>query len=280
MIRRAVLTLVVTIASHASALAHDFWLYPTTFNPEPGAVVGVRLRVGEHLMGDPVPRSTALIDEFVVVDDAGRKPLVGREGSDPAGFVRADAPGLLVIGYRSKPRALVLPGETFNRYLAEEGLDAVAALRGSRSQTSATASEIFYRCAKTLVVAGEPTNVGADRRLGFTFELMAEGNPQAFASGDEITFRVLYENRPVARVLIVALNRDGRLAHLTARSDDTGRVRFRLNQGGMWLVKAVHMVPAREGAGAEWASYWASLTFNLRHGAATASSTSTLTLQP
>ena len=39
---------------------------------------------------------------------------------------------------------------------------------------------------------------------------------------------------------------------------------FRLRPGGMWLVKAVHMVPAHAGTNAEWASFWASLTFELR----------------
>jgi hypothetical protein len=31
----------------------------------------------------------------------------------------------------------------------------------------------------------------------------------------------------------------------------------------MWLVKSVHMVPAPAGANAEWASFWASLTFEM-----------------
>jgi uncharacterized GH25 family protein len=47
---------------------------------------------------------------------------------------------------------------------------------------------------------------------------------------------------------------------LSARTDAEGRVRFRLPQGGMWLVKSVHMIP---GAKADWESYWASLTFEL-----------------
>ena len=49
-----------------------------------------------------------------------------------------------------------------------------------------------------------------------------------------------------------------------ARSDTDGRVRLPLQRAGRWLVKAVHMVPAPAGANAEWASYWASLTFGLK----------------
>jgi len=36
-----------------------------------------------------------------------------------------------------------------------------------------------------------------------------------------------------------------------------------LDRPGLWLIKAVHMVPAPEGSGAEWESLWASLTFEL-----------------
>jgi uncharacterized GH25 family protein len=60
------------------------------------------------------------------------------------------------------------------------------------------------------------------------------------------------------------MNRQNPSEKLTARTDNDGRVRFRLPQGGMWLVKAVHMIPAPAGSNAEWASFWASLTFELR----------------
>jgi hypothetical protein len=42
-----------------------------------------------------------------------------------------------------------------------------------------------------------------------------------------------------------------------------GRASLVLDRPGLWLVKAVHMVPAPEGSGAEWESLWASLTFEL-----------------
>ena len=31
--------------------AHDFWIEPTNFLPEPGQIVGLRLRVGQGLVG-------------------------------------------------------------------------------------------------------------------------------------------------------------------------------------------------------------------------------------
>jgi|GEM_PF-5756366 len=79
-----------------------------------------------------------------------------------------------------------------------------------------------------------------------------------------VPFRLTYEGRPLAGALVVAMNRLNPSEKLSARTDNQGRVRFRLKQTGMWLVKAVHMVPAPVESDAEWARYWASLTFELK----------------
>ena len=263
MFRRLALLVVAIVSSRASLVAHDMWIDPTTFSPESGQIVGVRLRVGQDLLGDPLPRDPALINQFVFEDAAGRKPLVGRDGGDPAGFLRVATPGLLVIGYRSNPSAVELTPEKFNQYLKEEGLEAVAALRARRNETGAKAHEVFSRCAKSLVLSGSAKEGQADRPLGFTLELVAERNPYAIRAGQDLPVRLTYENRPLAGALVVAMNRLNPSEKLSARTDHDGRVRFRLPRGGMWLVKAVHMIPAPAGSNAEWASFWASLTFEL-----------------
>ena len=256
---------VVAIALSSSLLfAHDMWIEPTIFSPEPGQIVGVRLRVGQDLLGDPLPRDPALVNQFVVEDAAGRKPVYGRDGADPAGFLRVAMPGLLVIGYRSNPSAIELAAEKFNQYVKEEGLDAVAALRARRNETGASALELFSRCAKSLVLSGSPSAAQGDRPLGFTLELVAERNPYALGADEDLPLLLTYENRPLAGALVVAMNRLNPSEKLAARTDDAGRVRFRLRPDGMWLVKAVHMIPAAAGSQAEWASFWASLTFELQ----------------
>jgi len=256
---------IATVALIAVPLsAHDMWIEPTTFSPEAGTIVGVRLRVGQDLLGDPLGYDPALINQFVFEDAAGRKPVVGRAGSDPAGLLRVAMPGLLVIGYRSNPSAVELPADKFNQYLKEEGLDAVAALRARRNETSAKGRELFSRCAKSLVFSGPTNSAQRDRTLGFTLELVAERNPYAIANSQDVPFRLTYESRPLPGALVVAMNRFNPTEKLTARTDNDGRVRFKLKQDGMWLIKAVHMVPAAGAANADWASYWASLTFELK----------------
>ena len=243
----------------APLFAHDLWIEPTSFSPRPGQVIGVKLRVGMNLAGEPVPRYASLIRQFVVAKDSGRAPLPGREGADPAGFVRAEA-GLEVIGYYSNPSFIELPAEKFNSYLEDEGLEAILALRSVRGESAAPAREFYSRCAKSLL------SPGGDRQLGFPLELVAERDPYALAAGEELPVRLLWQGRPLEGALVVAVNRASPQEKLSARSDRDGRVRFRLRPGGMWLVKAVHMVPAPAGADADWQSYWASLTFEASAG--------------
>ena len=254
-----------------SLSAHDMWIEPATFLPDSGQIVALKLRVGQDLLGDPLPLNPALVNQFVVQDAAGRRPVIGRNGGDPAGLVRVAGNGVLVIGYSSHPSALEQPADKFNQYLKEEGLEAIAALRARRNETGAKARELFSRCAKSLVLAGSPGEAPGDRSLGFTLELVVERNPYALRPGQDLPVRLTYENHPLPGALVVAINRLNPSEKLSARTDSEGRVRFRLRRDGMWLVKAVHMVPAAAGAKADWASFWASLTFELRRASGEAS---------
>src|SRR5258707_14598971 len=69
-INMTLLRLGVLIA--APLFAHDMWIEPTTFSPESGEIVGVKLRVGQDLLGDPLPRDSKLFNQFFVEDTEGR----------------------------------------------------------------------------------------------------------------------------------------------------------------------------------------------------------------
>ncbi len=256
--------LVVFVALITRLEAHDMWIEPTTFFASAGQIVGAKLRVGQEMLGDPLPRTASLVNQFIFEDGEGRKTLVGREGADPAGYLRVASPGLLVVGYFSNPSPVELDAAKFNQYLKDEGLDGVAEWRARHGQTSATGREIFTRCAKSLVLSGQANPKQGDRALGFTLELVTERNPYALRPGEDLPLRLMYRDRPLAGALVVARNRLNPTEKLSARTDAAGRVHFRLKPEGMWMIKAVHMIREPEGAAADWASYWASLTFELR----------------
>ena len=255
--------LIVTLSVTVPVAAHDFWIEPTSFVSEAGRFIGIRARVGDGFLGDPVPRDPSLLEQMVVEDASGRRPVAGREGGDPAGLLRTVAPGLHVVGYFGKPSRVELAAEKFNSYLQEEGLDGVSAARARLNQSDSGARELFTRCAKTLVLVGAPSPDQRDRALGCALELVAEQNPYALEPGQTLPVRLTYQGRPIEGALVVARSRQRASEKISARSDREGRVRLVLPAGGKWLIKAVHMVPAPSTANADWASYWASLTFEL-----------------
>jgi len=250
--------------------AHDLWIEPSAFVVPLGKPVAIRLRVGANLLGDPVARNPELIDRFISVDASGEIPVPGPDGVDPAGILRITTPGLAIVGYSSKPSRVVVPAQTFNDYLEEEGLESISNSRAKRNESQVEAREEFSRCAKALISSG-PAGKSADRALGFTLELIAERNPYALRIGEALAVRLLYKNEPLSGALVVALNKRDPSQKVSARSGKDGRVSLVLKEPGMWLVKAVHMIPASSSSDVQWSSFWASLTFELPAGAATAS---------
>jgi len=266
-ISKYVAGLLLWVLSAPALLAHNFWIEPTTFTPAPGQRLAVRLRVGVELQGDPVPRDPKLIKRFVAVGPSGEAPVPGVPNTEPAGFEAFAAPGLYTIVYESGRSPVEIDAAKFEQYLKEEGLEAVAAARVRQGKSAAGAKEVFSRCAKSLIaVGGGGAGPGFDRVLGQRIELVAEKNPYALAGGGELPVRLLYEGKPLAGALVMALQR-GRPGDpprkVTARSDAKGRVTLKLDGPGFWLIKAVHMIPAPADAGAEWESFWSSLTFAL-----------------
>jgi hypothetical protein len=216
------------------------------------------------LRGDPVPRDPSLLVRFVVVGPGGETPVPGRDYTEPAGVATLQAPGLYVVAYDSRRSPVELAAEKFEGYLRQEGLEEISALRARRGQSGAAVKEVFSRCAKSLVVLPGGSRSGYDRVMGQRLELVPEKDPHALAGG-ELQLRLLYEGKPLAGALVVGLQKD-RPARPSGRSDARGRVRLKLDRPGFWLIKAVHMVPAPKDAGADWESFWASLTFELPDG--------------
>jgi uncharacterized GH25 family protein len=268
-IRRGVWALLPWLLAAPALWAHNFWIETSTFTPVPGQRLSVRLRVGQELQGDPVPRDPALMKRFVAVGPLGETPVPGVPNTEPAGFESFTAPGLYTIVYDSTRFPVELDAAKFETYLKEEGLDSISAARARQGKSAAGAKEVFSRCAKALLAVGpvgEATAAGFDRLFAQRLELVAEKNPYALASGGDLPVRLLYEGKPLAGALVMALQRGrpaGLPARLTARTDSRGRAVLKLDRPGFWLIKAVHMIPAPADAGADWESFWASLTFAL-----------------
>ncbi|MCU1228016.1 MAG: hypothetical protein JWO97_900 [Acidobacteria bacterium] len=247
----------------SSAFAHDLWIEPSTFHPRAGELVTASLRVGQKLHGEPLPRIPPLVDRFLLWRNGAEKPFVGRAGADPAGTTMVSDSGLQWIGYQSDPYPVTLEAQKFDDYLRDEGLERIVEARAKSGQSMTPGRERFYRCAKALLAADDKTSGTFDAPLGFTLELLPLKDPYTLKAGGSLPLSLLYRGQPIANILVVAMNRDDPEHPVRARTDAKGRVSLRLPRAGFWLIKAVHMQAAPAGAGVDWESWWASITFEL-----------------
>jgi hypothetical protein len=275
--------------------AHDFWIRPERFLLSPGAAVPVRHFVGEHGVGEAVLREEARLLRFELIDAEGSRPVLGRDGADPAGIVRLRCEGPQWLVFANAPRALELEPARFEAYLAAQGLDAIRARRAALGESGKPAREIYSRCAKSLLRAGAGRDAASEALVlapvGLRLELVPLADPSTLAPGAEgvdLPLRLLFEGSPLAgaRITATLLPEPPPIGgkapapapvasalpfgapaatDIAARSDAEGRAILHLPRGGPWLVCAEHMLVA-EGAGAgdhDYESLWASLSFEV-----------------
>lgn len=259
----AILSGLVIALGSATASGHEFWIEPSSFTVERGGRVGVRLCVGDGFESWSLARNTQRIEKFVAAGPSGEQPVVGLDGSEPAGVARFTAPGGYVIAYRSNRAFTELPSIEFDEYLREKGLEKIAALRKERGASRRKVREAYSRHSKALISVGDPDGSMVDRRMGLRLELVAEPDLLRSDADDLRFFRLLHDGRPLAGALVAATRPGTTDGDLQVRTGADGRASFWLPAPGMWRIAAVHMVEAPRNVAADWESLWASLTFEL-----------------
>jgi hypothetical protein len=253
------------MAASTQALGHAFWILPASFRPQAGEPVGIQLRVGDELPGETVKRNDARITRFTAAGPGqSATNIPGMDGSDPAGFVRPEAPGVWVIAYENTPASVELSGEKFEAYLAEEGLDKVIARRTELGESALPAKELYSRCAKAILHAGGMPGPGFDRPAGMKLELTPLVDPATIKPGATLRVRLDFDGKPLAGVLVHAHTPATPTGPDSgARTDENGVAAITISTHGMWVLDAVEMVDAEPASGARWRSYWASLSFEV-----------------
>ncbi len=248
----------------ANSNAHDFWLEAHPFYTEPGDTVDLSVHVGNHFVGDSLPNIAGWYSDFSLYQVNGKSDIQGEMGRDPAGYFTAQQQGTYNIGYQSLFQFTEIDPDTFNKYLHAEGLDNALKYRQQQQQQNEPGKERYIRHAKALIQSGSKfTHDSSMLELGYELELVPLQNPYRKSINDELEVRLLYQGQAAADIQVVAFSKQQPEQVQIRRSDDNGMVRFKLDQAGPWLIKAVKIVRLQQDK-AEWQSHWASLTFAVK----------------
>ncbi|WP_417434041.1 DUF4198 domain-containing protein [Hoeflea sp.] len=250
------------VASPVSA--HEFWIEPHDFRVPPEAEIHADLRVGQDFKGDAFPYIHSRFAAFKLHDRLGETDVDGIAGDLPALNLTPRTEGLSIFTYVSGgERIRFRDWEKFASYLALEGLDTIPARHDARGLARDDTSEIYTRCAKTLVTVGDETT-DQDRATGMRLELVAGQNPLTLTPGAAMSFTLLWEGEPLADTQVALFHKgeDGGAGKRSlTRTDRNGQASFPIPAQGAYMAASVHMIDAPAEREADWQSYWASLTF-------------------
>jgi uncharacterized GH25 family protein len=267
MSRQLLLSIGTALLALAPARAHDYWLEPETFFPKAGESVTVRLHVGDHFVSEaerPFQKKPTLRFDLVAAGKKFDLAAAGRDGQAPVAKVDVAAPGAYLLAMERAPQLIRLEAAKFNRYLKEEGLEAILARRKQDGEEHKEGRERYSRCLKCLLQCGDANDDTFGQRLGQQLEIVPSSNPSRLKAGDSLTVQVLFEGKPLPGTRLFAYHRvegKGQGQALTTAKD--GRATFQLERAGPWLVRLVHMRRCADAGEADWESYWAALTFGI-----------------
>lgn len=270
--RRLLVALLLLVP--ATALAHDHWLEADPARVDPGKPARISLWLGEHL-DKAEPKTVVRRDRYrsaALVTAAGRTDLLPalREAQNPIAEVKPAAPGSVLVAVESNPVEIELGGEAFNAYLTEEHLGAIVMIRRARGELGTPGRERYSRSLKTIVQAGPAVDEGPAKPVGHEVEIVPDRNPVGLRPGKAVTvgFRVISsKNGPLPRQAVTAAVRVGRkVVSRVVTTDGAGHGSFTLDRPGLWILRSVFMQRSTQ-PGADWRSYWSSLTFVAEAGA-------------
>jgi len=261
--KKTLLALSILLCS-TTIFAHEFWLQPLRFWLQANQQNSISIFVGEDYTGEYADGRKYKIFKLDHYSAKGKKDFKANVHDSDFSKIKASfrTKGNHLLAFNNSNKFIELESSRFNNYLVSEGLTNVQQMRMATNDTSKPGREFYQRCVKTLVKVGNKNDETYAINTGMKLELIPLHNPYAVADGASVTFKVLYENKPLKDALVLVWNVvDDKPSHTKYISNDAGEITFKLTTKGRWMVSTVRMVPHDNPAEADWQSYWGSYTF-------------------
>jgi uncharacterized GH25 family protein len=244
-----------------AAWGHDLYLMPDSFVVKAGARVSVSMHNGDEFPESDGPPALARLRDSSVVSAKGQAAMENVRAEQKRGRAEYTAPaGGFVLMTRTIPHFIDLSPESFHDYLEHEGLGWVVEWRKKNGEAGARGRELYSKHAKAVVHAGAGASV-ATKPVGHAVEIVPLRDPASIKPGGTLPFQVLFQGKP-AGVMAVGAAHTGGSVKLT--TDAQGRGSVVVSREGPWKLHTIRMVRLEQREKADWESFWASMTFEIR----------------
>ena len=247
------------------AAAHDLYLMPESFRVDDSKSFTVAIHNGDGFPDSQSAPPLQRLRDATLHTARGTSPLQDLRVDGKRALALADppSPAHVLVTIVSEARTDDMKGAEFVKYLEEEGLTgAIASLR-SKGESDKTARERYTKYAKTIVVVGAGDG-GFARPAGLPIEFIPESDPFHTKVGSSLPVKLLFRGKPAADILVTAASTGNPKPHPIGRTDATGRVMVPIEAAGKFRLHAIQMERCAEPSAAEWESFWATLTFEVR----------------
>ncbi|MEP6535726.1 MAG: DUF4198 domain-containing protein [Bryobacteraceae bacterium] len=251
----------------AAASGHDMYIMPGNFRPAMGSTIPVGFHVGDSFPDSEVNGRLDRLNNPRLIWRGGSAPFrnLRVDGKRNVGDVVVGGSGALIAAVHTAPSLIDLEPKKFEEYLHEEGLTEVLAWRAKHGESVKPGKERYSKYAKAILLSGNP-NGFADHAVGLLLEILPEADPHKIKAGGVLPIRVLFRGKPAANLQIESAwaGAKGGKTKIVGRTAADGRLKVPLAEAGKWRIHTIQMERCAEPAVADWESFWASMTFELR----------------
>lgn len=262
----------------ASANAHQTYLISDLYVMRPGTDNFLTLKNGTfHESGYSITRKMSR-DISLVMGGVRKTPPdnevadVDRNPTYKSTYIKvfAEKEGTGLGGLAANPDYIALPAEMFENYLEHEGLtDALAEFKATNKR--GTIRERYTKHAKAVFQVGKTLTDDYKHKLDYKAEMFIDQNPGKVKVGDEMSFQVLFDGKPLRNQLVYVSHAKkaampeatvAQLSLYTIRTDADGRGKFRITTADKWYLQMIHMQKVTD-EDADYESNWSTINFEI-----------------
>jgi uncharacterized GH25 family protein len=247
---------------------HEFWLQPYHFILKTGEIVHIKFQVGENFTGENWRGNKASVEQLKLfykdVDDDLKNLLSDSTQGDSLRLQFFDE-GTVMIAYQSTNKFIQISPDTFMTYLKEDGLQNALDYRTANGLTDSLGREYYKRSVKTMFQIGAVKDSSYKRKIGLPLEVIPLTHPYALKKNQPLQVKILFKDSLLANNLVKVWHKlNGKTQMTNLYTDAQGRLQVPVRQTGEWMISLVKMEPLSDTSGADWQSYWGSLTWGYR----------------
>lgn len=242
-------------------LAHDMYIRPHVDKKNVN-----RVSLAMVLQREEIVWFESMTANLRMNGPSGEANLTVPDEGDP--FVDFDKPGTYEIGWESQPTFILVEPDIFKKYIALEGYSEAINSRKASNTEDQPGKEIYTRYIKTFIQIGASFTDHYNEPFGYKIEIIPLQNPCKLATDSDLEVKLLIDGQPMPNHKIFATydeySEDPADYAQVTLTDDKGIARFRLTHKGLWLIRTNQMIPLQNNPEADWQSFWANCTFEVK----------------